>query len=283
MITKKDEDGYKKYIVLGVFAFIFLILLFMALYTIPAGFRGVLLTFGKPSMISIQEGLHAKIPLAQSIVKMDTRIQKYEAELTAASKDLQDVKTKIAINYRIVQESAPEIYRSIGINYAEKVIYPFEQEINKATTAQYTAEELITKRDKVRENMKASLIDKLRERGIIVEEISIINFEFSPSFTQAIEQKVTAEQNALAAKNKLEQVKYEADQRIAQAQGEAEALRLQKQQISLELIQLKQVEVQSKSLDIQAKALEKWNGIMPTTLITGQQSNSVFPFYQINK
>ena len=242
---------------------IIIILLFSTFYIVSAGERAVLSTFGKPSLDSKGEGLHLKIPLVQTRVIMDVKTQKYEADLTAASKDLQDVSTKIAINYRIVAERAPEIYREIGINYAEKVIYPMEQETNKGITAQFTAEELITKREQVRERMKSSLIEKLQSRGITVEEISIIDFKFSPSFTQAIEAKVTAEQNALAAKNKLEQVKYEAQQAVEAAQGKAEALRIEGDALR----QNPQV--------LQIRAIEKWNGVMP--YVTG----SATPFFEV--
>jgi len=182
---------------------------------------------------------------------MDIKTQKYEADLTAASKDLQDVKTKIAINYHIDGDSAPVIYREIGLNYAEKVIYPLEQEINKAATAQFTAEELITKRDAVREIMKNTLMEKLRTRGIIVEEISIINFEFSKSFSESIEAKVVMEQSALTAKNKLEQVKYEAEQKIAAAQGEAKA------------IQIRGEALKNNPGVIELNWIEKWDGHQP--------------------
>jgi regulator of protease activity HflC (stomatin/prohibitin superfamily) len=243
--------------------------LFSSVYTIPAGSRGVLTTFGKPDMIPKNEGIGIKVPFVQDITKMSVQTQKYEAELTAASQDLQDVNTKIAINYRIVPEEAATIYRDIGLGYADKVIYPLQQEINKATTAQYTAEELITKRNEVRNEMKDKLGEKLLPRGIIVEEISIIDFKFSPSFTQAVEQKVTAEQLKLKAVNDLERIKIEAEQKIASAQAEAESLRLQKEQVTSDLIKLRQIEMGM-------KAIEKWNGIMP--LVTG----GAMPFIDIN-
>jgi len=233
---------------------VILVVLFGTFYTVQAGERGVLLTFGKPSDVAIGEGLHFKIPIAQKVVKMDVKTQKYEADLTAASQDLQDVNTKIAINYHLVPERVPEVYRSIGILYAEKVIYPLEQEANKATTAQFTAEQLITRRDAVREQMKTALIEKLAPRGIIVEDVSIVNFAFSSSFSSAIEAKVTAEQNALAAKNKLEQIKYEAEQRITTATAEAEAIKIQTQAIN----------AQGGKDYVQLKAIEQWDGKLPT-------------------
>ena len=246
--------------------FLIVIILFGTFYIVPAGERAVLLTFGKASMEAKGEGLNIKIPLIQQAVKMDVRTQKYEAELTAASKDMQDVKTKVAINYRIVPEAVPEIYKTIGVNYAEKVIYPMEQEINKATTAQFTAEELITKREQVRETMKKLLLEKLKERNIVVEEISIINFEFGAEFSKAIELKVIAEQQALQSKNKLEQVKYEAEQRISQAKGEAEAIR----------IQVEAIRMNGGQAYVQLQAINKWDGKMP--MFTG----GAMPFIDVS-
>jgi regulator of protease activity HflC (stomatin/prohibitin superfamily) len=239
--------------ILVIVGILLLIIIFGTFYTISAGYRGVILTFGKAGETSIGEGLHFKFPLIQKVIKMDTRTQKYEADLTAASSDLQDVKTKIAINYHLNPESVPELYRTIGTDYATKIIYPLEQESNKAATAQFSAVELITKREQVRESMKTTLRDKLASRGIIIEDISIVDFAFSPSFSQAIEAKVTAEQNALAAKNKLEQVKYEAEQRVTQAEGEAKAIQIQTSAINS----------QGGESYVQLQMIKQWNGQLP--------------------
>jgi len=264
-----DEDIIPKTVikvVVGIIIFIFLIVtLFNTFYTIDAGHRGVLLTFGEASMVAQREGLHMKVPYIQNIVIMNVQTQKYEADLTASSKDLQDVNTKIAINYHIIPEQVPEIYRDIGVFYAEKVIYPLEQEINKEATAHFTAEELITKRNEVREMMIGNLKTKLQLRGIIVEEISIINFQFSDAFTQAIENKVTMEQNALASKNKLEQIKFEAQQRIEEAKGKAEAINIEGEAL------------RKNENIMQIRIIEKWNGVLP--VVTGGST----PFVDVTK
>jgi len=262
-MTTEEQKVMRKFLgwfFISVGVILILILLSGTFYIIGAGERGVLLTFGKPSMEAKGEGLHFKIPLVQKIIKMNVKTQKYEADLTAASKDLQDVKTKIAINYHVLPETTPSIIQDIGIDYRENVIYPLEQETNKGITAQYTAEELITKRDMVREGMKQSLTEKLRPRGIIIEEVSIIDFSFSSVFTQAIENKVTAEQNALAAKNKLAQVEYEAKQRVTQATAESEAIRIQTEAINKA----------GGSAYVQLQAIQKWDGKL--SLVSGGSS-----------
>ena len=252
-----------KLVIFGILAFIVLIILLSSFYIIKAGQRGILLTWGEANMVPIAEGLHFKIPIAQTIVKMDVQTQKYEAELTAASYDLQDVNTIIVINYHILSERAPEIYRDIGVDYATKIIYPYEQETNKAITSLYTAQELQHKREEVRQKMKDTLYAKLLPRGIIVEEIFIVNFKYSPEYTRSIELKAVAEQDALAAKNKLEQVKYEAEQRIAQAEGEARAIQ----------IQAEAIKAQGGEAYVQLQAIKQWNGILPTIM-----SGNAMPF-----
>lgn len=283
----KDEIDVVKPITILVLVLVGVIVLFNSFYIIGAGYRGVLLTFGKANMVSIDEGLHFKIPMVQSVVKMEIRTLKYEADLTAASRDLQDVNTKIAINYHLTPIMVPSVFRDLGINYAERVIQPLEQETNKAITSQFTAEELITKRDEVRQKMKDSLKEKLESRGIVVEEVSIINFQFSPSFSAAIETKVTAEQNALAAKNKLEQIKYEAQQTeaaaigqknaaIAAAQGNAEAVRLNAM-ANADAIKLIDEQLKRSTNYIDYYKLQKWDGVLPK--VTG----GAVPFVDIQK
>ena len=274
----RNDYGYdsasviKHIISWGIFAIIALIFIFGSFYIVSAGERAVLITLGNPSMDAKSEGLHFKVPLIQSVKIMDVKTQKYESESSAASSDLQTVTTRIAINYHLAPETVPLLYKEIGIGYQDRVIQPAEQEVIKATTARFSAEALITQREEVRQKMKELLIEKLSPRGIIVEDVLITNFDFSESFNNAIEQKVTALQLKLKAQNDLERIKIEAEQTIAKATAEAKALELQKQQVTLELIQLRQIEVQSKALDIQKMMVEKWNGITPNTLVSGQSS-----------
>ena len=254
-----------KYSIYLIVLILFVSVLFGSFYQISAGERGVLLTFGKADSETKGEGLHFKIPFVQIVKKLDIKTQKYEADLTAASRDLQDVNTKIAINYHLVGERVPEVYTNIGIDYAEKVIHPLEQETNKAITAQYTAEELITKREEVRQKMKESLAEKLQPRGIIVEEISIVNFAFSSSFTQAIEQKVTAEQLKLKAERDLERIKIEAEQKVTQAKAEADSITIQSQALK-----------QNPDI-LKLRAIEKWDGVLPKV------TSGAIPFVPINE
>ncbi|MCC7357813.1 prohibitin family protein [Candidatus Uhrbacteria bacterium] len=227
------------------------IIILLPFGTISAGERGIRLRFGAVSGGLIHEGLYFRIPIMESIVVMDIKIQKEQVDATAASKDLQTVNTTVAVNFHLDSEKVSNIYSEIGTDYKSRLIDPALQESVKATTAKYTAEELITKRELVRDDIKSHLSDKLTPRGIIVDDFNIVNFDFSQSFNQAIEAKVTAEQSALAAKNKLEQIKFEAEQNIAEAKGKAEALRVESEALK------------SNMQIIQLRAIEKWDGVLP--------------------
>ncbi len=242
-----------------------LILLFDSCGTIGAGKRGVLLQFGAVTGKIFGEGLYVKVPFIQKVQKLDIKIQKEETVAGAASKDLQTVTSKIALNFHLKPEMSAKIWQEVGSEYKTRIIDPAIQESMKASTAKFTAEELITKRETVREDVKILLREKLDPRGIAIDEFNIIDFEFSPVFNQAIEAKVTAEQQALAAKNKLEQVKFEAQQAMEAALGKARA------------IQIEGDALKSNPNIVELRWIEKWDGQVPT--YWGEAS----PFIGINK
>jgi prohibitin 2 len=238
-------------------AVIIIILLFFRPWVqVGAGQRGIVLNFGAVQNQVLGEGLHIRIPVMQEVVLMDVKIQKAETDTTAASADLQDVTSRVALNFHVVPEKANIVYQKIGIQFKERIIDPAILEVVKAVTAKYSAEELITKRPAVSDAMRVALMDRLVENNIAVDAFSIVVFSFSPVFTEAIEAKQTAEQLALKAKRDLDRIKIEAEQKIAAAKAEAESLRLQRANISPDLIELRRIEANM-------KAIEKWNGILP--------------------
>jgi regulator of protease activity HflC (stomatin/prohibitin superfamily) len=190
---------------------------------------------------------------------MNVQVQKEQVDTQCSSKDLQTVKATVSLNLSLMQDKAASVYQTIGVDYLDTVVAPAMQESVKSVMAQYTAEELISKREEVRQSIADLLATKLTPIGVKTEAINIVDFDFSPTFNEAIEAKVTAEQNALAAKNKLEQVKYEADQSVAMAEGQAKAIAIQAQAI----------QVQGGEAYIQLKALEKWDGKLPQIMGAG--------------
>jgi len=225
---------------------------------INAGNRGVITTFGKVNPIVLEEGLHLRIPIMQQVTEINVQIQKGEGDGDAASRDLQQVHAKIALNYHLIPNRVAETYQAIGDlnSVGDRIIIPAVQEATKATTAKYTAEELISKRPEVRDQISQFMRDRLLRHGIQIDEFSIVNFRFSESFNQAIEAKTTAEQLKLKAERDLERIRVEAEQKIASAKAEAESLRLQKQEITPDLLKLREIENQR-------VALEKWDGRLP--------------------
>jgi regulator of protease activity HflC (stomatin/prohibitin superfamily) len=219
----------------------------------------VLLHFGAVRG-ALGEGLHLKLPLVQRVALVDVRIQKSETDASAASKDLQTVKAKIAVNYHAAPEEAAKLYAQVGTNYAQTLVDPAVQECVKAVTAQHTAEELITKRQEVSSKIQNVLAEKLRPYGIVVDAFNIVDFDFSQKFNEAVEEKLAAEQRALKAKYDLERAKTEAEQKLTQARAEAEALKIQREQVTPELLRLREIEVQK-------MAVEKWDGRLPS--VTG--------------
>ncbi len=223
---------------------------------VGAGERGVVLNFGAVQKNVLGEGLHFRIPIMQKVVLMDVKVQKAVTDAASASSDLQDVTSSVALNFHLVPDKANVVYQTLGVEFKNRIIDPAIQEVMKAVSARYTAEELITKRAAVSEAMRENLAGRLLEYNIAVDAFSITSFSFSKIFTEAIESKQTAEQLALKSKRDLERIKIEAEQKVTAATAEAESLRLQRANISLDLIELRKVEAT-------IRAIEKWNGILP--------------------
>lgn len=256
-------------IIIGVMFIV--LLMFKPWVQIGPGQRGIVLNFGAVQDKVLNEGLHFKIPVMQQVVQMDVRVQKAQTDASSASSDLQDVTLSVALNYHIMPDKANVVYQTIGVDFKERIIDPAIQEVTKAVSAKYSAEELITKRPAVSSAMKDALTEKLMASNIAVDAVSIVTFSFSKVFMDAIEAKQTAEQHALKAKRDLDRIKIEAEQTVAAATAEAEALRLQKMNISPDLIELRKIEAN-------LKAIEKWNGILPQ--VTG---GGAIPFIGVDE
>ena len=231
------------------------------LSVVAAGQRGVLTTMGKPSEEVYQEGVHFIIPFAQKMYVMDVKMAENEGQGEAASKDLQAVQVKVILNYHLDPAAASRAFKDIASTTGEvaaRVIDPARPEAVKAVTARFTAEELITRRTEVRDQIAALLREKMMRHGLILDEFAIVNFSFSQSFASAIEAKVRAEQEKLKADRDLQRIQVEAEQRIASARAEAEGLRLQRQEVTPLLLELRRVENDR-------QAIAKWDGKLPTT------------------
>ncbi len=206
---------------------------------VEAGTRGVLLHWSAVDLTQppLEEGLHFVTPFADDVVNIEVRTLKYEESTTSASRDLQTVKTTVTVNYHPEKEMIHYLYKDLGLDYENRVIQPAIEETVKQVTANYNAEELITKRPQVKADIQDEITDRLNEFNLATEVISITDFEFSLLFSQAIESKVEAEQKAFKAENDLIRIQVEAQQQeaqaigiananIAEAEGEAKAIRI---------------------------------------------------------
>ncbi|MFD1179067.1 prohibitin family protein [Paenibacillus puldeungensis] len=253
---KRSNVSLSKLVGIAVTVVVLLIVGMNSFAQVEYGHVGLYKTFGKLNDNILSPGMHLKIPFIQTVIQVNTQVTKTETDTTASSKDLQPVSTHVAVNYSVNKESAYNLMNNIGGSFDTVIINPAVQEIVKEVTARYQAEDLIAKRDTVAGEISDHLTSRLAKYDLIVNEINIVNFKFSEAFNQSIEAKQVAQQQALKASNDLKRIEIEAKQKIAQAQAEAESLKLKKQEVTPELVQLKQIEVQEKALD-------KWDGKLP--------------------
>jgi prohibitin 2 len=271
MALSKDFDpvsevpGLRKLGPFLIAAVVLLLLWVLSPFTIVgAGERGVVFNQLGGQLRILPQGFHFVVPMVERVIKMDVRIRKSDTRATAASKDLQTVATEIVLNYHLFPEKVDKIYQDIGLEYEKRIIDPAVQEIVKGVTARFTAEELITKRQHVKDEIKTALHQRLMASNIFLDELNITDFQFSKGFNEAIESKQTAEQLALKAQRDLERVKIEGEQKIVTARAEAESQRIQKETISPIILQL--------------RAIEKWDGKFPQAM----GGNGALPFINID-
>lgn len=230
-------------------------LLFSSFGTINAGERGVKTRLGAVIGI-IEPGFFIKNPFLDKVTTMDVRTQSVIADdktpLLAASNDLQDVRLSVVVNYHIDPRTVSDIYQQYGSasRYYEQVVDPLITATVKAVASQYTAADQIQRRQEMSDETLVALSKAFEGKNVIIEKADITNITFSDSFTQAIEAKVTAVQNAEAAKNKLVQVQAEAEQTIAKAKADAEAIQIQAQAINS----------QGGADYVELQRINKWNG-----------------------
>ncbi|MBQ8786064.1 MAG: prohibitin family protein, partial [Oscillospiraceae bacterium] len=202
-VIDANAGTVKKIVTSVIVVVILLIVVLNSFTTVQAGHTGVVTTFGKVSEKVLAEGLHFKIPFVQDIILVDNRVQKAESACSAASKDLQTVTSTIAVNYKVLNSYSASVYKNIGLDYEAKIITPAIQECVKAVTAKFTAEELITNRQSIGDQMMELLKQKVTEYGIEIQIFNITAFDFTAEYNAAIEAKQTAQQNALKAEQDL--------------------------------------------------------------------------------
>jgi len=270
--------GKAKALIIGVIVLIIIgVVVSASVQIVDSGNRGVLLHWNAvdTSQPPLEEGLHFVVPFQDSVVNMEVRTLKFVKSTSSASKDLQTVTTEVTVNYRPSPTSVHTLYKEVGLQYENRVIQPAVEEVVKQVTARYNAEELITKRPQVKADIEQEITTRLNVYNIITDVISITDFQFSSLFAQAIESKVEAEQKAQKAENDLIRIEVEARQleaqaeglaaaNIAEASGEAEAIRIINEALAQNPFYLEWLKTQA------------WDGKLP--LVVGEGGT---PFIQI--
>ena len=246
--------------IIGTIVAIGVVVLLNSFTTVPTGHVGIKTRFGKVQDSVIQEGLNVKTPFIEKIVKIDCKTKKIEESSEGSTKDMQTVTSTVAVNYNVKKDSANILYREVGKDYEEIIIKPAILESIKSTIAQYTAEELITKRAEVSNKIQETLNGKIENRGFDITEFNLTNIDFSEEYDKAIEAKAVKQQEVATAKAELEKQKIQNEKEISIAQKDAEVMRLQNQEITDKTLRLKELEVQE-------KIANKWNGQLPSTTL----------------
>ena len=234
---------------------------------IPAGHTGVALTFGKVEDVVLQEGLHFKVPFVQKIVVVDNRIVKLDVNTEAFSKDLQTITTVVAVNYHVGKENSQTLYKNVGMGFEEVLITPAVNEVLKAVTAKYTAVELVSSRAEVSMLLDDGLNEKLNGYGIFINELNIINWDFSEEYINAVEAKQVAEQNLIKTRTEQEQAlviaNTEAQKRVIAAEAEANEIKV----LAEANAESNRIITESISeLLIKYRTVAKWDGKLPTVM-----------------
>jgi regulator of protease activity HflC (stomatin/prohibitin superfamily) len=271
-----------KWVRLAAIAVVALIVISGCFTTVAAGNVGIPVTFGEVGNSVWNPGLHMKMPFITSVVAMSTRLEKHPVTAAAASKDLQQVTAEVTVPFSLRADSAPGVYQTLGSRetFKSTIIDPGVLESVKAVTAQFTAEELVTHREKVKalieEQIKAyirvALAEKRLPGAIDVGTVAITHFDFSPDFNNSIEQKVKAEQDALRAENekrqKVTQAEAERDSQKARADGEAYSIEV-RSKADAAAIQRKADALRANPNLIQLNAVDKWDGKLPEYMTSG--------------
>jgi len=269
---------------LGVLAGFLILVVFLlglgdSFVQIQSGYVGILSDFGSVQDSGLPPGLHLIVPFYQSVAQVSVQPQTVTSNETASTHDLQIVNTAIAVTFTIPPGDAPTFYKNFrDINtLSDRIITPDVSNDVKAVTADYDAEELVTKRDVVDEQIKKLITDSLAPYDIAVAAVNIANFAFSDAYTQAIEAKQVAQQQALQAQYTLQQTEISSQQQVVQAKAAADAaVETAKGQATALLInataQAKSNALIANSLTpvlLQQKALDRWSGVLPQYLSAG--------------
>lgn len=290
--SKKEEIHVGRIIVSSILGIVLLAGTLSSCTKVETGCTGVRVYLGSVQETSFDAGFHFKMPFVEKVVEVNNKVQKVEVDAASTSKDLQSVNSTLAINYHLAKESSIEMYKNVGLTYADTILQPAIQEATKSVMAQYRAEELIQRRGEVSIAIQEAITEKVSDYGIIIDEFNITNFGFSQAFDDAIEQKLVAEQNKIKAATENEQrvaaAEADAKEAEARAQGEANAKIIAAEADAQATLTKAEAQAEAnKKLEesltpevLEQKKIDKWNGQYPTVITSGEGSDLIL---DINK
>ena len=250
---------------------------------VPTGYTGILTTFGRVADYTLDAGFHFKSPF-QQVTLMDNREQKTAFTTMAFSSDIQQVDVQGSINYNINKSTAMTLFKDVGVGYYNTLVNPRMQENLKAVFSKYTAEELISSRDKLSVEIRESLSGEMNSYGINIISVSIENIDFTDAFTEAVEAKQVAQQSKLKAEIEQAQRTHEAQQEAERQKIAAEAeANVQKIQADAEAYAIRtKAEAEAEANRLVAESLtdelinytevNKWDGKLPTYMAGGDST-----------
>jgi prohibitin 2 len=244
--------------------------------TVDTGHRGVETRFGKVVSESLPEGLYFYNPFTSDVVQMDARIQKWDGESTAYTRDVQQAKVLFTLNYRLDPSKAHLIYQSVGEDWAGKLVGQIVHEEIKREFGQHEAVDIISQRDKAARVIENTVIAKLADRNVVVTGFQLTNIDYTPEFEHAVEAKVIAQQKAIEEQNRTVQIREQAAQKVETARGDAEATILNAK-ASAESIRIRAQALEQNAKLVEWEAVQKWNGQMPQYMLGGGAT----PFIQL--
>lgn len=249
--------------ILGIFLVLMIVILCNSIVFIKTGEIGVVTQFGAVQDRIMTAGINFKAPFVQGVKKMNCKTQELTTDNASSTKDLQDITMNVSVNYCVNVEKASELYKTVGTKYQDIILTPILADTIKTVSAEYTAEETVTKRAELSSKIYEKLNERLNEQGISIVNVNIINLNFSEAYNQAIEEKQIATQRTLTAQQELETAKVEAEKKVVEAQGTADANKILNESLN--------------ESNLQKQAIEKWNGVLPATMV-----GDTIPFLNLN-
>jgi regulator of protease activity HflC (stomatin/prohibitin superfamily) len=225
--------------------------------TIDTGHRGIETRFGKVVSESLPEGLYFYNPMTTDMVELDARIQKWESDTEAYTRDVQQAKIHFTMTYRLDPQQAHVIYQTVGRDWSEKLVPQVVVEEIKREIGQYEAVELIAKREQAARGIESLVIKNLEPRHVIVAGLQLTNVDFTQEFERAVEAKVVAQQRAIEEQNRTRQIEEQARQKVLSAEAEAKS------------IQIRAAALEKNPRLVELEAVQKWNGELPQYMLGG--------------